>query len=81
MSPATPTVVSSVQELYEFASLGPLVEKLGLTSKIIAETFHKWLKRGLYPDFISFIYRCSSGVKIKFSITSQCSRIQKISLL
>nr|DAD33872.1 TPA_asm: hypothetical protein HUJ06_012723 [Nelumbo nucifera] len=36
MSHATPTVVSSVQELYEFACSGPLVEKLGLTPKIIA---------------------------------------------
>nr|DAD26651.1 TPA_asm: hypothetical protein HUJ06_028119 [Nelumbo nucifera] len=48
MSPATPVVISSVQELYEFACSGPLVEKLGLTPKIIAETFHRWLNCGLY---------------------------------
>ena len=39
--------VSSVQDLYEFISSGPLLNKLGLTPEKVAESIDKWLAYGL----------------------------------
>jgi D-glycerate 3-kinase len=39
--------VSSVQDLYEFISSGPLLSKLGLTPEKVAESIDKWLAYGL----------------------------------
>ncbi|KAF5204333.1 D-glycerate 3-kinase protein [Thalictrum thalictroides] len=42
-----PAVVSSVEDLYEFICSGPLIEKLGLTPKMVEDSIDKWLERGL----------------------------------
>lgn len=45
--PTTPAQVSSVKDLFEFIRAGPLINKLGLTSEIVAESIDKWLEYGL----------------------------------
>ncbi|PIA42597.1 hypothetical protein AQUCO_02000201v1 [Aquilegia coerulea] len=42
-----PAVVSSVEDLFEFICSGPLIEKLGLTPKMVEDNIDKWLERGL----------------------------------
>ncbi|XP_047341087.1 D-glycerate 3-kinase, chloroplastic-like [Impatiens glandulifera] len=46
--PTTPAEVSSVDDLFEFISSGPLLEKMGFTSESVAESIDKWLQYGLY---------------------------------
>ncbi|KAH7547333.1 hypothetical protein FEM48_Zijuj01G0298600 [Ziziphus jujuba var. spinosa] len=46
--PTKPAQVSSIQDLYEFICSGPLLEKLGLTEKSIADSIDKWLAYGLH---------------------------------
>ncbi|RVW77608.1 D-glycerate 3-kinase, chloroplastic [Vitis vinifera] len=46
--PKTPAEVSSVQDLFEFICSGPLMDKLGLTKKCVAESIDKWLAYGSY---------------------------------
>lgn len=44
--PQTPAAVSSVQDLFEFITSGPLLEKLGLTQEKVAESIDKWIECG-----------------------------------
>lgn len=46
--PKTPAEVSSVQDLFEFICSGPLMDKLGLTKEMVAESIDKWLAYGSY---------------------------------
>uniref|UniRef100_A0A5B6ZE39 D-glycerate 3-kinase, chloroplastic n=1 Tax=Davidia involucrata TaxID=16924 RepID=A0A5B6ZE39_DAVIN len=46
--PTTPAEVSSVQDLFKFICSGPLLDKLGLTSEMVAESIDKWLEYGLH---------------------------------
>lgn len=46
--PTTPAEVSSVRDLYEFICSGPLIDKLGLTAEMVAESIDKWLQYGLH---------------------------------
>ncbi|XP_059640909.1 D-glycerate 3-kinase, chloroplastic isoform X2 [Cornus florida] len=46
--PTTPAEVSSVQDLFEFICSGPLINKLGLTSEMVAESIDKWLEYGVH---------------------------------
>ncbi|KAK9281318.1 hypothetical protein L1049_004217 [Liquidambar formosana] len=45
--PSTPAEVSSVQDLFEFICSGPLIDKLGLTPEMVADSIDKWLRYGL----------------------------------
>ncbi|MED6183098.1 hypothetical protein PIB30_034938 [Stylosanthes scabra] len=44
--PTKPAEVSSVQDLFEFICSGPLLEKIGVTSEMVAENIDKWLLYG-----------------------------------
>lgn len=44
--PAKAAEVSSVQDLYEFICSGPLLNRVGLTPDLIAESIDKWLAYG-----------------------------------
>ncbi|KAG5523371.1 hypothetical protein RHGRI_035253 [Rhododendron griersonianum] len=46
--PSKPAEVSSVQDLFEFICSGPLLNKLGMTSEMVAESIDKWLAYGLH---------------------------------
>ncbi|KAD4585233.1 hypothetical protein R6Q59_036050 [Mikania micrantha] len=46
--PPTPAEVSSVKDLFEFICEGPLIDKLGFTPEIVAETIDKWLESGFH---------------------------------
>ncbi|XP_057969820.1 D-glycerate 3-kinase, chloroplastic isoform X2 [Malania oleifera] len=46
--PTTSAEVSSVQDLFEFICSGPLVNKLGLTREMMADSIDKWLEYGLH---------------------------------
>lgn len=44
--PTSPTLVSSVNDLFEFICSGPLIKKLGFTAETVAESIDKWLQCG-----------------------------------
>ncbi|KAL7191369.1 hypothetical protein ACSBR2_023444 [Camellia fascicularis] len=46
--PTKPAAVSSVEDLFEFICSGPLLNKLGLTMEMVAESINKWLEYGLH---------------------------------
>ncbi|XP_058192402.1 D-glycerate 3-kinase, chloroplastic isoform X3 [Rhododendron vialii] len=46
--PSKPAEVSSVQDLFEFICSGPLLNKVGMTSEMVAESIDKWLAYGLH---------------------------------
>ncbi|PKI43325.1 hypothetical protein CRG98_036305, partial [Punica granatum] len=46
--PSTPAQVSSVEDLFDFICLGPLLSKVGLTKEKVAESIDKWLAYGLH---------------------------------
>ncbi|XP_038974976.1 LOW QUALITY PROTEIN: D-glycerate 3-kinase, chloroplastic-like [Phoenix dactylifera] len=44
--PTSPTLVASVDDLFEFICSGPLIEKLGFTAETVAESIDRWLQIG-----------------------------------
>ncbi|PSR96101.1 D-glycerate 3-kinase [Actinidia chinensis var. chinensis] len=46
--PTKPAEVTSIQDLFEFICMGPLLNELGLTSEMVAESIDKWLEYGLH---------------------------------
>ncbi|KAM5578937.1 hypothetical protein ABKV19_008973 [Rosa sericea] len=46
--PAKAAEISSIEDLYEFISSGPLMNKLGLAPEAVAESIDKWLAYGLH---------------------------------
>ena len=44
--PTKPAEVSSVQDLFEFICSGPLLDKIGVTQEMVAESIDKWLLYG-----------------------------------
>lgn len=46
--PTKAAEVSSVEDLYEFISSGPLMNKLGLAPESVTESIDKWLAYGLH---------------------------------
>lgn len=42
----SPAQVSSVKDLFQFICSGPLIEKLGLTPDMVAESIDKWIEYG-----------------------------------
>ena len=45
--PTKPEEVTSIRDLFEFICSGPLLNKLCLTSEMVAESIDKWLEYGL----------------------------------
>ncbi|KAL4285836.1 D-glycerate 3-kinase, chloroplastic isoform X1 [Arachis ipaensis] len=52
--PTKPAQVSSVQDLFEFICSGPLLEKIGVTAEMVAESIDKWL---LYGRLLSQLFQ------------------------
>ncbi|XP_062008280.1 D-glycerate 3-kinase, chloroplastic isoform X1 [Rosa rugosa] len=46
--PAKAAEISSIEDLYEFISSGPLMNNLGLAPEAVAESIDKWLAYGLH---------------------------------
>ncbi|XP_020243991.1 D-glycerate 3-kinase, chloroplastic [Asparagus officinalis] len=52
--PTSPALVSSVDDLFQFILMGPLIEKLGFTQEKVAETIDKWI---LYGGYLCRLFR------------------------
>ncbi|KAJ9559572.1 hypothetical protein OSB04_004732 [Centaurea solstitialis] len=46
--PTTAAEVSSVKDLFEFICSGPLIDKLGFTPQMVADSIDKWLEKGFH---------------------------------